>query len=64
VPGTHGGSRRLPGGAEGIRTSDLRSVATHALAGTAASEPASTQVFGRNAQIADIGVEAERSARD
>jgi hypothetical protein len=26
APGTQGGSRRLPGGAEGIRTSDLRSL--------------------------------------
>jgi hypothetical protein len=33
APGTQGGSRRLPGGAEGIRTSDLRSAGTHALDG-------------------------------
>jgi hypothetical protein len=46
--------RGLPGGAEGIRTSDLRSVGAHALDGAAASEPASTQAFGRNAQIAAI----------
>ncbi len=31
APGTQGGSRRLPGGAEGIRTSDLRSTGTRAL---------------------------------
>ena len=39
-------------GAEGIQTSDLRSVGAHALDGAATSEPASTQAFGRNAQIA------------
>jgi hypothetical protein len=42
---------RLPGGAEGIRTSDFRGTGAHALDGAAA---ASTQVFGRNAQIAVI----------
>ena len=44
----------MPGGAEAIRTSDLRSVGAHALDGAAASEPASTQVFGRNAQKAVV----------
>ena len=44
------GSVAADGGAEGIRTSDLRSVGAHALDGAAASEPGSTQVFGRNAQ--------------
>ena len=31
APRTQGGSRGLPGGAEGIRTADLRSVGTRAL---------------------------------
>ena len=35
--GNHVGLRRLPGGAEGIRTSDLPSSGTRALDGTAAS---------------------------
>jgi hypothetical protein len=38
--GNHVGLRRLPGGAEGIRTSDLRSAGTRALHSSGASDSA------------------------
>jgi hypothetical protein len=39
LSGNHHCSHGLPGGAEGIRTPDLRSAGTHALHSAAASDP-------------------------
>jgi DDE domain len=46
APGTQGALRGLPGGAEGIRTSDLRSAGTRAVDGAAACASAVTASCG------------------